>query len=76
MLVFIPIKNSNEKCGVYVKNDVIIPLTNDEYENISVVIDVPQIIDFTIKKDESIGFVKFYHKNNLIFEEKIYTIIE
>lgn len=76
ILLFIPIKNSDEKCGVYLKNDVIVPLNENEYNNLNIVFDVPNIIEKSIKKDEIIGFVKFYHQNNLIFTEKIYSIID
>ena len=76
VLKFIDVQNSNEKCGVYIKNDVIIPLTNDEYNNLDIYIDLPKTISNSINKDEIIGSIKIFIKNNLIFEEKIYTIID
>ena len=75
ILAFIPIENSNEKCGVYLKDDITIPLTINEYENLNVVIELPKKIDKPVKKDEIIGEVKIYFENNLLFSEKIYTII-
>jgi len=64
---------SNKKVALHVKNDVILPLNEDELNNIEIIYDYPDAID-TIKKDEIVGEIKIYLKNNLIFTEKIYTI--
>lgn len=71
---FIPIDGENETKAVHVKQDIVIPLTEIEYKNISVVYDLPKNIDKKIKSDEIIGEVKIYCKNNLIFTQKIFTI--
>lgn len=76
ILLFIPIKDSNEKCGVYIKNDVILPLTNNEFDNLIIKIDTPKIINKSILKDDCVGEIQIYYENNLLFEEKIYSIID
>lgn len=73
---FVPIADSEYTCGLYVKNDVTLPLTNEEKEGIEIVYEYPKIIEKGTKKDSQVGFVKFYSQNNLIFSEKIYTIID
>ena len=74
ILTFIKVKNG-EKCPVCVKNDIILPLTLEEKQNISVKIEAPNILDKPIKKDKEIGIVKIYCKNNLLFTEKLYSIL-
>ncbi len=64
------------KCGVYVKNDVILPLTKFEYENLEIKLDFPKKIIKSIKKDQEIGNVKIYCQNNLLFTEKLYSILD
>ena len=71
---FIPVENSDEVRGVYIKNDIVLPLTDFEKENIEIVYDLPKTINANTAKDSEIGFIKIYCKNNLIFTEKIYTI--
>ena len=75
IIAFIPIENSNEKRGVYIKNDVVVPLTENEKENIIIKYELPDFIKNDEKKDEEIGLIKIYCKNNLIFSQKIYTIV-
>jgi D-alanyl-D-alanine carboxypeptidase (penicillin-binding protein 5/6) len=72
---FIDIDGYNEKCGVYVKNDVILPLTKTEYDNLKIEYDYPKNIKNPFSKDSYIGQIKIYSQNNLLFCEKIYTII-
>lgn len=72
---FINVEGSEQKCGIYIKNDVVLPLTDFEYLNLEIVKKYPQTISLPYKKDQEIGFVEFYCQNNLIFKEKIYTII-
>lgn len=71
---FIDIKNSKEKCALICKDDIIIPLTNDEKEMLDYKITKTKLID-NIDSDKSLGKISFYVRNNLIFEEKIYSII-
>ena len=74
ILKFIDTENG-EKIGVFIKNDIILPLTKYEKENIEIMIDVPDILTNKDKNQKEIGKVKIYCQNNLLFEEKIYTII-
>jgi len=73
---FLPVKGTTKECGVYIKKDIRLPLTNAEKENLEIEYDYPKEIDLPIKKDQEIGSIKIYCQNNLIFTEKIYTIIE
>lgn len=72
---FVQVENG-EKCAVCIKNDIILPLTEYEKNNLQVQLDLPKIIKKPIEKDKEIGLVKIYCENNLLFTEKIYTIIE
>ncbi len=69
------IKTDSEDCGLYIKKDIIIPLTENEFDNIKIVYDYPNFIKKPFEKDTEIGFIKIYAENNLIFSEKVYTII-
>ncbi len=69
-------KFNDMKIPLIVKNDVILPLNCNEIRNVNVVYDYPEIINKPINKDKEIGFIKIYSENNLIFQEKIYTIID
>ncbi len=73
---FIPIENSNKKVGVVINNDIIVPLTKNEYKDVKIIYDIPNEIKIGTKTNEEIGFVKIYSQNNLIFTQKIYTIID
>jgi D-alanyl-D-alanine carboxypeptidase (penicillin-binding protein 5/6) len=73
---FLPVENSSVKCGIYIKNDVVVPLNKTESESLEIQYDYPKIMHLPIKKDTEIGSIKICCKNNLIFTEKIYTIIE
>lgn len=75
IIYFIDGKNG-EKYGTYIKNDIVLPLTTDEYENINIKVNLNKNLSFPIKKDQEVGNVEIYCKNNLIFSEKIYTILE
>ncbi len=72
---FVKFKNSDESCPLYIKNDIIIPLTNDEKNNLKIIYDYPEEIDKNTKKDSVVGYIKIYAENNLIFTEKVYNII-
>ena len=72
---FVQVENG-EKCAVCIKNDIIIPLTEYEKNNLHLQLDLPKILKKPIEKDKEIGLVKIYCENNLLFTEKIYTIIE
>ena len=76
IISFVDTDNSNIKCATQVKNDVILPLTESEYQSIEVVYDLPSIINKGTKKDTIVGEIKVFVKNDLIFTEKIYTIVD
>lgn len=74
VLGFVNDLNTNKEYGLHCKNDVILPLTNFEFNNL--------IIKYNYKSElyiedfnKEIGFVEIYYQNNLIFKEKIYTIV-
>ena len=75
IVAFIPTESAEEKRGVYIKEDVIVPLTEIERKSVEIVYELPEIIGSDVKCDEEIGFVKIYCKNNLIFSQKVYTIV-
>ncbi len=73
---FVNVKNRDKTCGIYIKNDIIVPLKNSEYLELDVQYEYEQQLVAPIKKDSEVGFVKIYVQNKLIFKEKIYTIID
>lgn len=75
ILAFLEV-DKNEKCGVYVKEDVILPLKEIEKDNLTIKYELPNKLSLPIKKDQEVGIVKIYYQNNLLFKQKIYTIIE
>ena len=75
ILDFIPVEGGKDLCGVYLKRDIIVPLTETEKENIKISLDLPEIIKKDTPKDSEIGFIKIYCQKNLLFTEKIYTIV-
>ena len=66
---------TNSKIGLYAKNDVILPLKNEELKDIQVEVNYPKTLDFAFEKDTPIGEIKILYKNNLLFTEKLFTII-
>ena len=73
---FVEIKDSDKKCAIYVKNDIYLPLTKMEKKNFSVVYDYPDKLVPPLEKDETVGNIKIYYENNLLFSEKVYNIVE
>lgn len=74
ILAFVDVENG-EKYPAIIKSDIIYPLSDFEKNNIEIVIELPQKLSLPLKSNKEIGFIKFYCKNNLLFQEKIYTII-
>ena len=69
-LIFV---DNKKQYPAFIKNDVILPLTENEKENIR--------IEYTFdkklkKKNQEVGLINIYCKNNLLFSEKIYTILD
>lgn len=75
VLGFIRKDGTKELCGVYTKTDVVLPMTDEEFDCHKIIYDYPQILANDCKKDEEIGLIKIYCQNNLIFSQKIYTLI-
>lgn len=73
---FVSIENFDKKVGVYIKDDIIIPVKKGEKDKIKIEYDYPKKLKKPIKKDAILGFVKIYIENNLIFEQKAYTIVD
>ncbi len=69
-------KNLDEDIPLYIKEDLILPLTKEEFENINIVYDYPKNLSKPAKKDDVIGFIKIYSQNNLIFKQKIYIMVD
>lgn len=67
---------SGEKIGVYIKKDVCLPLTKNEFKNLKIDIKYDKNLIFPTKKDTEIGVVNLFVKNNLLFSEKIYNIVD
>lgn len=60
--------------GVYIKNDILLPLTKEEENHLKIVYELPEKIAKNTLKDTEIGFVKIYAGNKLLFSEKVFTI--
>jgi len=72
---FIQVEKGDD-IGVYVKKDIILPLSEFEYHNIDIIYDLPQKLEKPLKKDSEIGKIKICCQNKLLFSEKIYTIVD
>ena len=75
VLDFVKKKETDELCGLYIKNDILLPMTDEELKNYQIVYDYPKELSAETKKDDEIGSIKIYCQNNLIFSQKIYTLI-
>lgn len=71
---FIKINDKNKDVGISINNDIILPLTELEYQTIKIEYDYPKSINSPVKNNYEIGKITIYAQNNLIFKEKIYTI--
>ena len=57
---------------VYIKKDVILPLTDSEYENLTIKYNYPNKI--TCFDNQVIGNIEIYASSNLIFTEKLFIM--
>lgn len=73
---FVEVEGSEEKCGIHILNDIVLPLTESERKNLKIVYDYPEILKKPFSAQKEIGILKIYSENELIFKEKIYTIID
>lgn len=51
-------------------------IKKEEQMNISIEFDYPKVLKAPISKDQEVGSVKVFDKNNLLFEEKLYIMEE
>ena len=72
---FISVDGENEKCAIGINEDIVLPLTEIEFESLKIEYNYPKKLDKPIKKGQEVGNLKIYCQNNLIFTQKIYTII-
>lgn len=68
-------ESDDKKYALTIKNDVILPLRKEEFEGIKIVYNYPENLKIDDLAEKEVGFVEIYYKNNLIFKEKIYTIL-
>lgn len=71
---FINGKSTGKRYPLYIKNDIILPMTKTEYNNYKILYDYPEFTENFLEKDKEVGAIKIYYQNNLLFSEKIYTI--
>ena len=71
---FIKVNGKDEEVGISINKDIILPLTELEYQNLKIEYDYPKTVNSPVKNNQEIGKIAIYTQNNLIFEEKIYTI--
>lgn len=62
------------KAEVFVKNDIFYPVKKDGTEKITYETDIAECVNAPYCGDESVGEVKIFADNRLIFTEKLYTI--
>ena len=72
---FIPVENTDTVCAAFIKNDIVLPLRKDEKEKVTINYELPKSIENNFTGEKEIGSVKIYCRNNLIFTQKIYTIL-
>ena len=68
--------NDKIEYPAYIKNDIILPLTKYEKDNIKIEYNFYKTDKKPIKKDKEVGLINIYCQNNLLFTEKIYTILD
>ena len=68
--------NDKIEYPAYIKNDIILPLTKYEKDNIKIEYNFYKTDKKPIKKDQEVGLINIYCQNNLLFTEKIYTILD
>ncbi len=73
---FIENVDCTEKIPIHAKTDLIIPLNKKELDNVKIVYEYPSRLTKIVKKDEFIGFIKIFSENNLLFQEKLYIMID
>jgi hypothetical protein len=54
---------------------VILPLTQNEQKSVKIKYNYPKNLTCMPNNENEIGYAEIYCENNLIFKEKIYTIV-
>ena len=73
----IDVQNSDkESVEVFSMKGFSYPMTEDEYQKVSVSFDYPTTLQAPIKKEKIVGKVSIKLNNDLLFEENIYTMEE
>lgn len=75
-LIGFALDENRQKIGLYCKENIILPLTPKEQGGIKITIKLYNNLPNFIKKDSNIGKVYIFAANNLLFEQKIYNIID
>ena len=71
----VPVGKTNVYLPLYVKEDIYYPLTNDELYDVQIKILPDEIKRLPVKFCKECGSIKIYLKKQLLFDEKIFTII-
>ena len=72
---FVTGRNQKE-IPIYIKEDIRIPLNKKEVNDVKIEYEYPKNAYKKLKKDDLIGFIKIFIKNNLIFQQKIYIMLD
>ena len=66
---------NGEKVPLIIKEDIVLPLELNELNKIKIEYEYPEFVKNLDCAEKEVGVVKIYCENNLIFEQKIYTIL-
>lgn len=61
-------------CLVGTQTDVIVPVKKGSEEHVRIELNLPESLDFPVKKGAEIGQISVLCQNDLLFSQKIYTI--
>lgn len=74
---FLDIEGKNgESCGICVEQDVNLPLTKAEISQLKIELDYPKTLKSPLLAGSEIGKICIYSANNLIFTQKLITILD
>lgn len=73
----VPVEDGSKNyVRIYYKKGFSKVMPKEEISNITVETDFPKSLKAPLKKDQEIGTIKVFDKNNLIFEQKLYIMEE
>lgn len=67
------VKGEVDTIPLYYENDIILPISKEEKENISVKLDYIKTLDAPIKANEKVGIANIYINDNLVAQTNILT---